>query len=201
MEDEAGGISDKPSFQGDMTPHQTLITVLLTISLAACTPLVPVLPPNIDSPTAVPPTPDETTCGWQWEKQALPDLSQKLYQTLQQASLPVESVNAEAFGENCIDSNGRFVRFAPMETDYMIHFQVADTISAAEQGDLITQTLEALEQYPIDQTPGPQPGYITIVFSSSGGEKVIRFIRTTGEQLRQKGLSGEALLQALQTQP
>lgn len=176
----------------------TLFLLMTACAPKAATPLLaaeftrtPSAPPTYIPPTAV------TACGWMWARQNLPELSAEFLGKLQQAGLPVETARAEAFGENCLAADGSVVRFATKETDFYLTLTVTDLGDETALGNLLDQTLTIIDQYPIDQTPGPQPGYIGIMFKAGDQAQNLWFTQTRLAELRAQGLSGADLYRAL----
>ncbi len=97
-----------------------------------------------------------------WATQSLPELSEQLLAGLNEAGLPVLAARAEAYGENCLYSDGALACFAAMQTDYRITLTVETLTDAKTLGSLLEQTLEVIDGFPVRETPGPNPGYIGI---------------------------------------
>ncbi|MEQ8674121.1 MAG: hypothetical protein RLP44_22260 [Aggregatilineales bacterium] len=124
--------------------------------------------------TAVPYT--RTPCAWVWHTEYLPDLSDyvRIALRLMPELRPYRlSGYAEAFGENCVDSDGTLQYFAVMETDFTVAIQ-ADELTLPETGDDLTDygdvllnVLIALSTFDTQSTPGGQAGRITIRFLHS----------------------------------
>jgi hypothetical protein len=177
------------------TPLPPTVTPLPPTTTA--TPL-PVYPSDTPLWTETPsPTISYTECGWQWARQNLPEVSAQFLGALQIAGLPVETARAEAYGENCLGQDGSVVRFAAMETDFYLTFAVADLADEATLGQLLEQTFSVLDQFPVGQTPGPNPGYIGITFKAGEQAQNLWFLRTRIAELRSQNLTGAALYQAL----
>jgi hypothetical protein len=161
----------------------------------AGTPLTPDPPPVTVIVTT---TSDYRPCVFQWATQPLPDLTIQLAETLAQAGLETSSARAEAYGENCIDENGQVVYFATKETDFWVVFKVPSLDEEAELARLLEAALTVLDQFPPEETPGPQPGYIGIAFeNTSGGLINLWFQVSRSDELRKQGLGGVELLKAL----
>lgn len=151
--------------------------------------------------TDTPPRPSETPttgpCGFVWATQSLPELSEQLLTRLNEAGLPVTAARAEAYGENCVYSDGTAARFAAMQTDYRITLTVETLTDAETLGNLLEQTLKVLDEFPVEETPGPSPGYIGISFQAGEAPETLWFQQTQSDALRAQGLSGEQLYEAL----
>ena len=167
--------------------------ILLPLLLAAC---------HFPRPTAEPlsPTgsPTQQICYYNWATQPLPELSAQVQAALEAAGLKDITARAEAYGENCYDSQtNEVVSFAAMETDYHITVRVADLADRESLGETLEKILVVLDGFPSDTTPGPQPGFIAVSFQSDTDALNFRFTPGEGELVRQEGLQGAALLEEL----
>ncbi len=138
-------------------------------------------------------------CSFVWASQDLPELSAQLLEMLKESGLPVTAAHAEAYGENCVDSNGTVERFAAMQTDFHVVLAVETLTNSEMLGNLLTQTLEVLDEFPLEKTPGPNPGYIGIVFQAGDMVETVQFPRTQADTLRAQGLSGAQFYEALKS--
>jgi hypothetical protein len=183
------------------------ISLVLLILLCACnipspgqpapgTTEIPVTAPVILTDTPVQDIPS-TECGFVWAREPQPELSQEFDKALKKA-LPQASGRAEAYGENCLNSQGQVVRFAAMETDYYVTLQVETLEDKQALGKLIEQVLGVLAQFPVETTPGPQPGYVGIAFKAPSDELNLWFTRRDAEAALENGLRGEELFNSLQ---
>ena len=161
-------------------------------STFAETPNPAIVQPLAQSPTVGP-------CGFNWARKNLPELSQQLLARMNEAALPVLSASAEAYGEDCLYSDGSLAYFAAMETDYHVTLAVGDLSDAATLGSLLEQTLAVIDQFPVGETPGPNPGYIGIVFQAGDMVETVQFPRTQADTLRAQGLSGAQFYEALKS--
>jgi len=189
------------------------VTPDLTATFQAITP-IPSETPTKPSPTptatqppptlpVIPASPAEATptigaCSFNWARKSLPELSEQLLVKLNEAGLPVTSAHAEAYGEDCLYSDGTLAYFAAMETDYRITLAVSDLNDTTALGDLLTQILAVIDQFPVDATPGPKPGYIGITFQAGERLENLWFNRAKSDDLRSQGLSGANLYEALE---
>lgn len=153
------------------------------------------------SPTALAVQP----CGWMWATQFNPELSETLQAEFEDDD-HVSLVQAESFGENCLNADGSIRYFAAMQTDFRI-FMVIDVprndIAAAQTAlePLMLDTLSILADYPPDQTPGPNPGRIMFEIrvrnGPTDGGYLLQVDYTQAMDALDRGLSGEALFEAL----
>jgi hypothetical protein len=159
------------------------------------TPPPPTIPSSPDPSAGVPPT--IGACSFNWARKSLPELSEQLLVKINEAGLSVVSASAEAYGEDCLYSDGSLAYFAAMETDYRLTLSVSDLSDTTALADLLTQTLAIIDQFPIKETPGPMPGYIGITFQAGEQVKNLWFQRAKSDELRAQGLSGVNLYEAL----
>ncbi len=136
-------------------------------------------------------------CGFVWASQSLPELSAQVLARLNEAGLPVIATRAEAYGENCLYSDGALAYFAAMETDYRITLAVETLDDTDTLGGLLEQTLQVIDEFPVNETPGPNPGYIGMTFQVGETVENLWFQRTQSDALRAQGLSGEQLYEAI----
>jgi hypothetical protein len=174
--------------------------IFLPVLLMACflpisnNPSIPITSTSI-SPTT------ENPCAYVEGRRTLKDISAQLLDKLTGAALPVESARAEAYGENCVNADGSIETFSARETDFYITLIVADLADETALGNLLEQTLAVIDQLPVEQTPGPNPGYVGIAFKA--GEKIqnLWFMQTRVNELRKQGLKGVDLYRALRETP
>jgi len=169
--------------------------ILLSFLLTACN-----LPRTTSDLGAVPPTdtPPIQSCYYNWATQPLPELSAQVQIEMETSGLKDITVRAEAFGENCYDSQtNELISFSAMETDFRIAVRVADLDDKDNLGDLLEKILIALDEFPPEATPGPQPGIVSISFQSGGGDMNLQFSFAEGKSAREGGLQGAALLDEL----
>lgn len=178
-----------------------LLVFIVIIALTALCNFPRAFPPP--EPTAFPLTeiqPDTPTtgpCGFVWATQSLPELSEQLLAGLNEAGLPVAAARAEAYGENCLYSDGTLAYFAAMQTDYRITLEIETLTDSKTLGSLLEQTLEVIDGFPVRETPGPNPGYIGITFQADQAVENLWFQQTQSDALRAQGLGGEPLYEAL----
>ena len=166
-----------------------LLSVLL---LVACT----VLQSIPDTRTA-PAT--SQNCIFAWATQPLPDLTAKVQAAINAAGLTGVSASAEAYGENCNDSQtNKLNRFSTLETDFFITVKVANLTDTDNMGNLLDKILVVLDTFPAGKIPGPQPGSIAVSFRVGSEELNLMFTVPAGKTARSLGLHGAALLEELQ---
>ncbi len=169
-----------------------IIAILLTvIILAACN--FPTRTPELESPPVNP-----QNCAFSWASQPLPDLSNQVQSAVDAARLKGVKATAEAFGENCYDSQtNKAVSFATLETDFHVTAKVNDLTDKDDLGNLLEKILIVLDSFPTDKIPGQQAGYISVSFQSGNDELNLMFIVTAGKSARTQGLHGAALFDKL----
>lgn len=154
--------------------------------------------PPADAATDTPlPELGDTGCGFVWAHEPLPDLSREFDTALKEV-LPQASGSADAYGENCLNNQGEVVRFLAMETDYYMTLKVDSLENKQELGLMLEQMLSVLSQFPVGETPGPQPGYVGITFQTTTDELRLWVSRREAEAALGSGLRGEELYLALQ---
>ena len=140
-----------------------------------------------------------TECGFVWAREPLAELS-KEFDTALKAVQPQASGYAEAYGENCLNNQGEVVRFVAMETDFYVTLKVRDLEDKRVLGEFIEQILGVVIEFPVDETPGPQPGYVGITFEAPGDELRLWFTQLEAQAALDKGLQGEELFNSLQAE-
>jgi len=173
-----------------------LTALLVALLLTACNLYRPGRVQETAPPTD---TLDYHDCYYNWATQPLPDLSRQVQQAMEKAGLKGIKASAEAYGENCFDSQtNEVVSFSAMETDFKLSLEVPDLADTQALGDLVERILVVLDEFPTKSTPGPQPGYVGIHFGS--GDQVLNlwFLIEKGKAARGEGLQGAALLEWLQ---
>jgi len=166
-----------------------LLSVLL---LVACT----VLQSIPDTRTA-PAT--SQNCIFAWATQPLPDLTAKVQAAINAAGLTGVSASAEAYGENCNDSQtNKLIHFSTLETDFFITVKIANLTDKDNLGNLLEKILAVLDSFPPGKIPGPQAGKVNISFETGSDTLNLMFSVPAGKTARSLGLHGAALLEELQ---
>jgi len=153
---------------------------------------------GLSTVTATPQDYTYTECSFVWARESLPDLSKDFKEALKDVQSQANGY-AEAYGENCMDSQGNVVRFLAMETDFYVTLEVKDLQDRQALGELIEQVLDVAAKFPVEDTPGPQPGYVGITFEAPGDELHLWFTQSDAETAIENGLHGGELFDALQT--
>jgi len=182
--------------------------ILIIVLLSACNfpkpdqpiPGVTIIPGKVPALETLEPTQDyaSTDCGFTWANEPLPEISSEFNQALQEV-LPEAEGFAQAYGENCLTNEGEVLRFLAMETDFYITLQVENLENKRVLGEYVEQVMEVLADFPIGETPGPQPGYIGITFEAPGDSLRLWVMRTDVAAALEEGLRGAELFDALKT--
>lgn len=141
-----------------------------------------------------------------WSSHQLDGLSRQVQAALDEAGIEGSEATAEAYGEDWFEQGEaggapELCNFSVMETDFHIALPVESLADLDGLGTLLTRVLAVLDQFPPEDTPGQQPGRVSVAFVSRGNEEGwVWFSLTEGVQARENGLTGEALLEALHYQ-
>lgn len=124
---------------------------------------------------AITPTPNPTSfqCAWSWAHRDLPDTAQAVQVILVQKGLSnVHVVRADAFGEECGNSDRADRGFGAMTTDFYLSIEVANLNDADAAAKIITDTYTILSTLDIELPA--QPGYLDMTFTSGSQSKRFR---------------------------
>lgn len=176
-----------------------LRTLFFVLIFAACRPLLAPISPTPTETPAHPAYPPQ--CAYVWARQELPELSAQVQQAFDEAGMTGVTARAGAYGENCVDAQGKVVSFSTMETDFYVTVEVTDLTDDENPGNILEDLLIVLDGFPPDETPGPQPGYIGVTFQAGDDLLNLWFSVTAGEDARKQGLHGSALFEALRGKP
>jgi hypothetical protein len=139
-------------------------------------------------------------CAWMWAEQPLPEVSIDLTRALQEAGLDGVVASASAFGENCVtgpDNDYKIDHFASMQTDFHLTIHVEKLADKQELGGWIERVMPVIESIPAESLKGPNPGQVSIRFTSGENEVNMQFSRARGKSLMEEGKTGSALYDAL----
>ncbi len=137
-------------------------------------------------------------CAFAQAEQSLPEVTAKVQDRLNELGLGSIEALAVAFGENCVDTiNNKVISFSPIETDFFFNTAVEDTGDQEVLGNLAIRLLGIVEQFPPGETPGPNLGYLTIVFQDSKQDTRLRSRIADALKARDNGLTGEQFYLAL----
>jgi hypothetical protein len=136
------------------------------------------------SPSAITPSNGtQEACGFVWAYKDLADLSNFVQDTVQ-ALQPKAKARAQAFGEDCVYSNGKS-EFHALETDFYVTLMVDDLLDEDELGNWITRIMPEIIRIPQDKLLGPKEGFCEFKFTDNTNEVVI--VRVPLEQFRMQG--------------
>lgn len=145
------------------------------------------------------PSTESGNCYFVESRQSLPDLSQKVNQSLQ-AMNPAATGSAYAYGEDCVYQDGKRV-FHAMETDFPVQIQVRNIHDEKALGDWIHNVMTALQKLPSDQVPGGQSGRVEFHFIQ-GASETLNLNVDIGRYQREAGdLQGAELFQFFAKNP
>lgn len=138
------------------------------------------------------PAPHSGNCYFVESRQGLPELSQKVNQSLQALDTAATG-RAYAYGEDCVYEDGTRV-FHAMETDFPVQIQVKNIHDEKALGDWIYNVMQAIQKLPSDQVPGG-PGRVEFEFMQSESETFHLIVRIGRYQSEAAGLRGAELFQ------
>ncbi|TLN08757.1 hypothetical protein FDZ74_12075 [bacterium] len=155
-------------------------------------------PATVEAHDATPLPEPTQPCGYQWAHQDLPEVSAQFQQAFDAAGLTDVTVRADAFGENCLNSDGSVQRFLTRQTDLYIQIQSAD-LSAETLGGWLEQILAIIGQIPAENLPGPMSASASLGFEFTSGEatKNLWLERPQAFAALEDGKRGVELYQAL----
>lgn len=151
-------------------------------------------------PTPAPPLPTAqyTECGWQWATQPLPDLTEQIRAMFIEAGIADVEIRATAFSENCVPGReGVAGYFAAMETDFDLTLIMDAGLDDEAVGRRVANALDVLALFPPDITPGPMSGYLMLIVLQGDARRIWRMDVADALAAREQGLTGAALLVAL----
>ncbi len=143
-------------------------------------------PTGDQTPSSTPPP-----CAYAQAEQDLPDITARVQDQLNKDGLGSVEALAVAFGENCVDTlNNKILSFSAIETDFFYTLVVADTDNKDELGNWTLRLLAVTQKFPPEETPGPNQGYLTIVFQDSQKDARLRVRLDDAIQAKEDGLIG-----------
>jgi len=127
--------------------------------------------PATNTPTAVQ---TNGQCAYMWAYQDTPELATKI-ETAVHALNPDAKIQVQAYGENCVYSDGS-ATFGAMETDVYIHTTVEDLTNEEAFGNWMAQVLPLIIQIPENEFPGGY-GFVQFWFEKGNGESKVVEVR------------------------
>ncbi len=162
------------------------------------------VPPEIATITAsgeavnTPATPSSVEpCAYQWAYQDMPKLTTS-FDTAIKTLYPNAQGRAQAFGENCLRSDGSN-EFLAMETDFYIRVQVETLTDKMALGNLISHVMEIVLKIPPEELQGPKMGFVEFSFERSEMERVIIRVPIENYNLEGQGSTGVDLFELYYT--
>jgi hypothetical protein len=134
-------------------------------------------------------------CYYTWATKELPDISAEFQATVQTV-IPGAEARASAYGEDCVYADGS-ATFGALETDFYVTVPVADLADDETLGTFIEQILPIVDEFSRPRVPGPQAGFVEFTFKNGAEQRILRVPIPLGKQLREQGLRGVELLEAL----
>lgn len=153
---------------------------------------------SVITPSAKPEKSPSGLCTYNWATESLPDQTVLLQEALQKESIAFLSAWAEAFGENCNDSDSNLgLSFSTMETDFHISVAVNDLNNKEELGNIAYEIISTILDFPHGTFPGPNPGYIGINYKSVSSELNLWFQISFIQEDIIHGMNGQELFNKL----
>lgn len=149
------------------------------------------------TPTFTPsPTVDYVSCGWQWARQDLPEVTVLAQDALRTVDFDEVSVHVEAYGENCLNPDMTVRYFAAMTTDFYVSLPVSSLsdMEALTQKVVIIYTL--FSTLPQDKFPA-RLGYLDFTFTSGAQTRRLRAMFDEYRTAINASKTGQELLDAL----
>jgi hypothetical protein len=114
-------------------------------------------------------------CAYMWARRPLPAITQYAQIALNLAGVAYTNAYAEAYGEDCIDSQtNQVVGFGAMSTDFYLTIPVDNLADASSLGKLALRAYAALtDGIYLNWLPAPF-GYLDITFTLGGEQKILR---------------------------
>lgn len=127
--------------------------------------------PNSETPFTETASTLRGNCYFTWAYQDAPELTNKLDTSVKELNQSA-SATATLFGEDCTYEDGAST-FGAMETDFTIRLPVEDLSSHEEFGNWIKQVMQIVTQFPREELPGPNYGFVEFRFEKNETENII----------------------------
>ena len=115
-----------------------------------------------------------------------------------QTVIPEADAHATAYGENCVHEDGS-ATFGAMQTDFYVIIPVVGLNDDETLAKYIEQVLLIVDGFAPPRVPGPKDGFVEFTFRKGEEQRILRVPIPLGRQLREQGLQGIELIQALET--
>ena len=142
-----------------------------------------------------------------WSSRELDQLSARFQAALDATGLEAAGGTAGAFGEDWYESDSGAAAgegpcyFSVMQTDFYVTLRVASLADREALGRSLAKVLDALELFPPEETPGPQPGFLDVTFVAGEERESLRTVVPEALQERERGVTGSVLMEALGAPP
>lgn len=137
----------------------------------------------------------QTDCVPFNQSQPNPQLANELLGRLNEANIEVTVVAVSTFGESCFnDQTDEATSFEAQATDFDLVLSVTSLTNLTNLGNLTAGVLEVLVEYPPTETPGAQPGEISLTFEQGAGQNYLLMGFNQAEEALAQNLQGEALM-------
>jgi hypothetical protein len=143
-------------------------------------------------------TPGPGSCEYAPATFPLLELSEGLQTALEATGIEKIAAQASVIGENCINEDGSVWLFEETQTDFTVTVRVDDLEDEEVLGELAAAVLYVLVDYPPEETPGPEPGLLTLTFTTQKAQKLIAVGYLEAVAALWEGLEGAELLAALE---
>jgi len=154
--------------------------------------------PGTPEPTSTPETPTPFPCAYVNAEQQLPEETALLQDAVNQSGLSKVEALAVAYGENCVDTlNNSVVSFQAIETDFYFTAVVDDRDDRNFLGVLTARLLKVVKDFPPGKVPGPNYGYLTVIFQDGEGQDQLRVRLEAAQRAVDNGLTGSVLMETL----
>jgi hypothetical protein len=154
--------------------------------------------PGTPEPTSTPETPTPFPCAYVNAEQQLPKETARLQDAINKIGLSRVEALAVAYGENCVDTlNNTVVSFQAIETDFYFTAVVDDRDDQNALGVLTARLLTIVKDFPPGDVPGPNLGYLTVIFQDGEGQYQLRVRLEAAHRAVENGLTGSVLMQEL----
>ncbi|MBA3875106.1 MAG: hypothetical protein H0X30_38770 [Anaerolineae bacterium] len=137
----------------------------------------------------------QPSCAFSWAHQAVPEAAVALQNAFNDAGVKsIEVVQVDAFGENCVNSNGKVVSFGAMGSDFYLTATVNNLNASNELAQIVATAYKSIKTLTVNLPGGP--GYVDIMMNANGTSKHFRAMFSTIDSLIKDG-KGDAELLAM----
>lgn len=186
---------------------RSLLALLLLLLLSGCKSWVTrwAAPPTTfptplveQTPTFEPtPTFDLRRCIFVENFRPLQDVTDDLINRYTDAGFSSVEIQAEAYGQICLDENKEARQFLPRQTNIRLALPVDSLEDLDLLGNTLRDLLAVMDKMPQESLPGPDIGTFSVTFQAGGGDYQLTFPIDLGRRAYQRGLTGEDLINVL----